>query len=309
MKTRKESKGTGNLVLAVRVSLLFFFTGSLAACAQDRLAITNPETGIKVIVLNKNYPLLKVLLPGQPEDERCIEIEFPEHVTGINKQSAKVEHVYLVTRAEENRRTLPTWKANGDTLVYETMLNNSINLVAHAILNKEGLSYFYRLTNHSAITYENIQAVTCVKLYSVFADTMLERTYVHHPDGFDLLASETPARLTMSMRQWLPCRYLVPYTWAVSPVRKEKGEDAITRYHKSRKVDMPFIATISRDQKWIAATYTKETVNVWTNPERTCQHADPAVNLMPGETKELKLKTFIIKGSLEKLLGVIKSGE
>lgn len=292
-----------------RVFFCCILTASVMACAQNELSVTQRESGIKVIVVNKNYPLLKVLLPGQSESERGIEVEFPEHVTGLNKQSGRVEHLYLVTRGVENKRTLPAWNLNGDTLMYESVLNNNISLAAKVILNRNDLSYLYRLTNHSTITYENLQAVTCVKLYSVFADTMLERTYVHHADGFNLLASETPERLAMPMDKWLPCRYLVPYTWPVSSVRIEKGEDSIVHYHKSRKADMPFIATVSRDQKWIAATYTKETGNVWTNPERTCQHADPSVNLMPGETKELRLKTFLIKGSLEVLLDAIKKSE
>jgi hypothetical protein len=178
---------------------------------------------------------------------------------------------------------------------------------AKAQLEPNGVSYIYTITNGSAIPYEKLQAVTCVQLYSVFSDTRLERTYVHHNDGFDLLASETPERLTMPLDKWLPCRYLVSYTWPVPDKRVEKDEDSITRYHKSRKVDKPFIATLSHDKKWIAATYTKETGNVWNNPERSCQHADPFISLRPGETKTLQLKTFIIKGDLEKMFQTINS--
>ena len=55
----------------------------------------------------------------------------------------------------------------------------------------------------------------------------------------------------------------------------------------------------------MAATFTKVTGNLWTNPERSCQHADPAVDLDAGETKSLELKTFIIKGDLGELLELI----
>jgi hypothetical protein len=68
------------------------------------------------------------------------------------------------------------------------------------------------------------------------------------------------------------------------------------------KADKPFIATLSQDKKWIAATYTSETGNLWTNPERSCQHADPSILLNAGETKIIELKTFIFKGELEKVL-------
>ena len=143
-------------------------------------------------------------------------------------------------------------------------------------------------------------------MYSLFSDTLLQRTYVHHSNGFDLLASETPERLTMSLQKWLPCRYLVSYTWPIPSKRIEKDEDSITRYYKSRKTDKPFIATLSHDKAWIAATYTKETGNLWTNPERTCHHADPAVTINAGQTKSFELKTFIVKGNLEQLLKIVE---
>ncbi|SIO50106.1 hypothetical protein [Chitinophaga niabensis] len=283
-----------------RCILLLLLTTNITAVAQS---VTLP-TGVKVMVVQKDFPLLKILLPGQSTNDRGIEIEFPEHVTGLNKTSNKVEHLYLVTNGDRNKRSLPVWRVQGNSLIYETELEGKIKMTATARLEADGLRYTYTLSNHSNLTYQNLQAVTCVKLYSLFSDTLLERTYVHHTNGFDLLASETPERLTMPLRQWIPCRYLVSYTW---PVSSNRTEDGIKRYYKSRKADKPFIATLSHDKKWIAATYTKETGNLWTNPERSCQHADPAVDLNPGETKNLTLKTFIIKGGREQLLQFVNA--
>ncbi len=256
------------------------------------------KNGLKVIAVQKDYPLLKLFLPGQSGNDRGIEIEFPEHVTGLNTKTNKVEHLYLVTNGTRNKRTLPAWRVENNSLIYETELDNKVKMTATARLEADGLRYIYTLSNHSNIAYQHLQAVTCVKLYALFSDTLLQRTYVHHTDGFDLLASETPRPLAM------PCRYLVSYTW---PVSANRIEDGIQRYYKSRKVDKPFMATFSRDKKWIAATYTKETGNLWTNPERSCQHADPAVDLNPGQTKTLELKTFIIKGTLEQLLSLVNA--
>lgn len=266
-------------------------------------SVTLP-TGLKVMVVQKDYPLLKMLLPGQSTNDRGIEIEFPEHVTGLNKANNKIEHLYLVTNGNRNKRTLPAWHVENNSLIYETELDNKIKMTATAHLEADGLRYTYMLSNHSNLTYQNLQAVTCVKLYSLFSDTLLQRTYVHHSNGFDLLASETPERLKMPLLKWIPCRYLVSYTWPISSNRVEEG---IQRYYKSRKADKPFIATLSHDKQWIAATYTKETGNLWTNPERSCQHADPAVDLKPGQTKTLTLKTFIIKGRLEQLLQLVNA--
>ena len=272
--------------------------------SQPGLAISLP-TGLKVMVIQKDFPLLKLLLPGQANSERGIEIEFPEHVTGLNETNKKIEHLYLVTNGNDNNRTLPVWRVEGNSLVYETELEGRVKMIATAHLEANGLRYTYKFINHSNISYQDLQAITCVKLYSLFSDTLLQRTYVHHSNGFDLMASETPERLTMSLQKWLPCRYLVSYTWPVPSKRIEKDEDSITRYYKSRKTDKPFIATLSQDKAWIAATYTKETGNLWTNPERSCQHADPAATINAGQTKIIELKTFIVKGGLEQLLKIV----
>jgi hypothetical protein len=282
--------------------LLFLLPCNFIACAQAPLSLTQPVSGLRIVVVNKNYPLLKILLPGEPSSDRGIEVEFPEHVTGVNMQTGIPEHLYLVSMGDNNIRTLPEWKIDKDTLIYKTTLNKNISLVAKAHLEPDGVRYTYSFVNHSAIGYDNLQAVTCVKLYSEFSDTLLERTYVHHSDGFDLLASETPERLTMPLSKWLPCRYLVSYTWPIPEKKVEKRDDGIIYYNKSRRVDQPFIATISHDKKWIAATWTKETGNLWTNPERSCQHADPSTLLKPGDAKTLMLKTFLFKGSLDDLV-------
>jgi hypothetical protein len=272
---------------------------------QGDLTIVEPISGLRLTVINNDFPLLKILLPGQSNSERGIEVEFPEHVTGINEQTKKLEHLYLVSRGSLNKRTLPSWKIQGNMLTYETELNGNVKMIAKVQLDSNGVRYSYKFINNSNISYQKFQAVTCVQLYSEFYDSKLERTYVHHSDGFDLLASETPERLTVPLQKWLPCRYLVSYTLPVAKIRVEKDEHSITRYHKSRKVDKPVIATLSHDKKWVAATYTSETGNLWTNPERSCHHADPSVILRPSETKTLTLTTFIYKGSIQKILEYI----
>ena len=287
----------------------YIFLSYLFTCiqlhAQKELTLTEPRTGLRISVINKDYPLLKILLPGQSGSERGIEVEFPEHVTGVNGKTNTSEHLYLVTMGTRNKRTLPLWKVEGNTLKYETDLNNKIKMIATASLEDDGVRYTYKFINNSTIGYTNFQAVTCVMLYSVFSDTLLQRTYVHHTNGFDLLASETPGRLNMPLNKWLPCRYMVSYNWPVPAKLVQKDEDFITRYNKSRKADKPFIATISHDKKWIAATYTSQTGNLWTNPERSCHHADPSIFLKAGDTKSLELKTFIFQGALNELLSHI----
>jgi len=230
-------------------------------------------------------------------------------VTVVNEKTMLAEHLYLESRGTLNKMTLPSWKIEGRSFTYETVLNDSVKMRAKAQLDAYGVRYSYTFINNSSVSYQKIQAVTCIKLYSAFSDTLLERTYVHHSDGFDLLASETPERLTMPLNKWLPCRYLVSCDWPVATKRIEKDEDSITRYNKSRKADIPIILTLSHDKKWVAATYTNKTGNLWTNPERSCHHVDPSTALNSNETKTLTLKTYLYAGSLEQVLNFIAKGK
>ena len=147
-----------------------------------------------------------------------------------------------------------------------------------------------------------VTAITDPRFHSVFYDPRLLRTYVHHQDGFDLLASETPARLTIPLENWFPARYLACYTAPVPQERIQHRDDGITYYYKSRPVDAPMIATVSEDRIWVAASFARDPGNVWSNPELTCQHVDPDVPLPHSGHAAYEVKLLIFKGSLEDAL-------
>jgi hypothetical protein len=243
---------------------------------------------------------LRILLPQQPAAERGIEVIFPEHVTGRQHGKTEPEHLFLYTRSAQAFR--PNWWRLGNSLQYEIEWAPGVHLKARATLQQDGVRFDYYFTNNSRVDYDTIQAVTDPRMHSVFHDVRLERTYVHHPDGFDLLASETPERLTMPERQWLPARYLASFQWPVAQQRVEKRDAGITFYNKSRRVDEPFIATVSVDGKWVAATFSRQCGNVWSNPELTCQHADPEGSLKAGGTAHLAEKMLIVRGTLNDVL-------
>ena len=152
------------------------------------------------------------------------------------------------------------------------------------------------------MAYDMIYAVTDPRLAAPFHDERLERTYVHHPGGFELLASETPRRLTMPLDEWLPARYLVSYTWPVPRQLVERRSDGITYYNKSRAVDETFIATRSNDSSWIVASFAREAGNVWSNPELTCQHVDPQRSLPAGGHVVVETKLLVLRGTLDDAL-------
>jgi hypothetical protein len=174
-----------------------------------------------------------------------------------------------------------------------------VHFVARATLDSDGVRVRYEFHNRSATAYDMIYAVTDPRLTSLFHDARLERTYVHYATGLELLAAETPSRLTLSLRQWLPARYLAAFTWPVPAQRVERRADGITYYHTTRRVDQPFIATVSSDSAWVVASFTRTTGNVWSNPELTCQHVDPQTALPPHASAITEMKILILHGSLQ----------
>ena len=175
---------------------------------------------------------------------------------------------------------------------------------ARAMLEADGVRFAYEFLNRSKVDYDMIYAVTDPRLTGI--DPRLERTYVHHKEGFDLLASETPGRLNMPLNQRLPSRYLASFTWPVPKQRVERREDGITYYNKSRAVDEPMIATVSTDRQWVIASFSRTTGNVWSNPELTCQHVDPETSLAAGQKATLEVKMLVFRGSLDEALRIVR---
>lgn len=275
----------------------------LAACCgvHAQSPTIHNSNGLRLLVDDENtQATLRIILPGHPASDRAIEVLFPEHVTARKQGSADAEHLYLFRPGKQGEP--PRWRQAQQSLEYEMDFKGGIHMLARATLEEDGVRFHYEFVNRSSVPYEMIYAVTDPRLTSIFHDVRLERTYVHHSNGFDLLASETPARLTMPLDRWLPARYLASFTWPVPPQLAERRDDGITYYNKSRAVDQPFIATFSTDRKWIVASFTRTTGNVWSNPELTCQHVDPQSSLAAGQQAELEIKILILQGSLDQAL-------
>jgi hypothetical protein len=253
--------------------------------------------GMQLKVIEENtQPTLRIVLPGHPPSDRSIEVLFPEHVTVRQRGSADGKQLYMFQPGQNGER--PLWRRSERSLEYERNLPGPIHMLARATLDEDGVRFHFKLRNESDNTYDLVWAIVDPRLTSIFHDVRLERTYVHHADGFDLLASETPSRLTMPLNQWLPARYLASFTWPI-PSQLVERRDGIAHYNKSRAVDAPFIATLSQDGHWLVASFTRNTGNVWSNPELTCQHVDPQAALSPGEEAILESKILVVPGSLD----------
>ena len=286
------------LTLALCIAEVTEATGTTSAPAVVQGDESGREEKLRLAVAEEHTePILRIVLPDSSASSRAIEVLFSEQVTVLRRGTTEATHLYVFQPGTGSQR--PDWRQVGQTLEYERELPGDLKMLARATLEPDGVRFQYEISNGSNVAYDMVYAVTDPRLTSIFHDVRLERTYVHHKDGLDLLAVETPARLTLPIDQWLSSRYLVSYTWPVPEDRVERREDGITYYNKSRAVDQPFIATISNDRSWVVASFSREVGNVWSNPELTCQHVDPQRPLTPGGTVLLEVKMLILRGSVE----------
>src|SRR5262249_5625369 len=179
---------------------VLFITAALSAYSRtclarepDNASIQNAR-GLQLLVAAENaQPTLRVLLPGQLTSDRSIEVLFPEHVTAVKQGSSVAEQLYLFRPGPRGETV--QWRRVGRSHEYQRDLPGGVRLLARATLEEDGVRFHYQFTNRSDVAYDMIYAVTDPRLTSLFHDVRLERTYVHHTGGFDLLASETPSRL------------------------------------------------------------------------------------------------------------------
>lgn len=282
---------------------MLLFLAAFVLCAESQtLEISNPSRLRIAVDADDSNPALSVVAPDGPGNERNFKILFPEHVTVRAHGQSEPKHLYIFRPGRQGNS--PKWAKVGNALEYASEFGE-IHFVARASLVDDGIVFRYEFANHSAIDYDMVTAITDPRFHTIFYDPRLERTYVHHRGGFDLLASETPARLTMPLEDWFPVRYLASYTAPVPAKLIQHRDDGITYYYKSRPVDVPMIATLSADHIWVAASFARNPGNVWSNPELTCQHVDPERPLPHDSRAAYEVKILIFKGSLEDALGKV----
>lgn len=276
-------------------------TSAIAADAPTpELELLN-RSGIKVRPIgDRARPMLAVYLPGSADTPAAV-VEMPEHAWGRRRGHTEQEWFYRLYTNSTTARGQTTWQKSGGSLLYTMTLPSGSRIIGRATLQDDGLAIDYRIHNGSNADYDRVMATTCIKLYRPFNDVFLERTYVHHHDGLDLLAAETPERLRMNAEEWLPCRYIARCAPQSAPAAKrtERQPDGVVRYNKLRLTDAAFLATACSSGGWVAATHSLAATSVFSNPARTCHHADPSTEMPPNGTAALSLKLYLLRGTVE----------
>jgi hypothetical protein len=261
-------------------------------------SVTNASGLIIRVASEHTDPSLWLSVPDEVSGQDAVLVLLPEHVTVRRRGTNEAEHLYLWQPGPSGSR--PNWRQVRNALQYEAEFAPDIHFLARVSLEPDGVLYHYEFVNRSNVNFGSVQAVTDPRMVSpLFHDVRLERTYVHDAKGFGLLASDIPERVTMPLDQWLPNRYRISYAWPAEETRVQKQADGITFLNASKRADEPVIATVSTDHRWIMATFSRNPGNLWTNPDLTCQHADPEITLPRHSKGVIEEKTLLFRGTLD----------
>jgi hypothetical protein len=260
------------------------------------LAVTGARSGLRLERFgNPQRPTVALFLP-QIQDPSVV-IEMPEHAWRKAEPDGQQEWFYKMYSSDPAFRGQVEWTQSGNRLGFTMTTPSGYVLRSQATLQADGLDIVHEISHQSVQRHAAVEAPTCVKLYRPFMDVFLDRTYVHHADGLDLIASETKGRTSKNAEEWLPCRYI-----AMVGKNGRRGEyrverlDGITRYFKSKPADVAFLATESTTGNWTAATFARGCDSVFTNPARTCHHTDPEAKGISNGQAILRLKVYLVKG-------------
>lgn len=261
--------------------------------AQHR--ITEAQSGLRLERFgNPQRPAVALFLPGIPDPS--VVIEMPEHAWRKAVPGGPQEWFYRRFSSEPEVKGQVKWTQSADRLGFT--MDTALGYILHstARLQADGVEIAHEISHPSVKQHAAMQAVTCVKLYRPFTDVFLDRTYVHHAEGLDLIASETKGRTGKNAEEWLPCRYIARVGKnGLGEYRVEKL-DGITRYFKAKPADVAFLATESPAGDWTAATFARGCGSVFTNPARTCHHTDPEIKDVSNGKASFRLKVFLVKG-------------
>jgi len=152
-------------------------------------------------------PSIALYLPDAKHPSAII--EMPEHAWRKKKPAEEQSWFYRMYTSDPSLRGEVSWLKQGNALSYSMKTPSGFSLNSRATLEKDGVAISHQVTSVSELTWAMVEAPTCVKLYRPFTDVFLERTYVPHPYGLQVMASETPERLAKNAAEWLPCRYTV----------------------------------------------------------------------------------------------------
>lgn len=250
-----------------------------------------------------------------------IYIRFPEVVQGKQCRGGEVLDFYRDNRNPlypGNFQCEPTklpvdWQGNDKQLFYEMTFDN--NLVLHSratVVNNSRVSLEFQLDNNTEMDLVEMDIESCV-----------QPQYI--PDICDHRAERT---MVLTNGTWQAFKDAIPNFQGLLAGRKEVGEyfhaftnrdycpeftskNVVDKHHAGRitrwwivpsVIDIPVIATISKDGSWTVATSCELSLNVWHNPALSCHHADIAIpECKAGQSIKGEMVIHVVSGGMDGL--------
>jgi hypothetical protein len=280
----------------------------LAAAVAVRFPLSAQRTGNGLAIIKESglrlarhadpqRPTVALFLPETKYPS--VIIEMPEHAWRKDVPGGEQVWFYKMYTSDAVLRGNVKWFNTENALSFEMQTPSGFTLRCKATLETDGVAISYTVIgNKSALQLAELEATTCVKLYRPFTDVFLERTYVHEPEGLDLLASEMPDRIQKNAEEWLPCRYVARVEKNASRTEhRVETVGGVTRYFRSRAVDSAFLATESQPSGWTVATHSINCDAVFSNPARTCHHTNPRAFSVANGRATLEMRVYVINGT------------
>jgi hypothetical protein len=273
-----------------------------AAAAQSALpqehapsTVTEARSGLRLERFGDPQRPAVALFLHQVQDPSVV-IEMPEHAWRKADPDGQQEWFYKMYTTDPALRGQVAWTQSGNRLGFTMTTPSGYVMRSQATLQADGLDIVHEISHKSVRRHAAVEAVTCVKLYRPFTDVFLDRTYVHHADVLDLVASETRAN---KGTQKNGCR--------AGTVRRSTGNGGRRgEYRQEKRRNHPILqvqtgrcgvlATESATGNWTAATFAVGCDSVFTNPARTCHHTDPGARGISNGQATLRLKVYLVKG-------------
>ncbi len=270
------------------------------------------------------FPALKIHINRKGVNEGSCFVRFPEMIEASEVKTDSFMKFYQDNRdpawpvdLECEPLGLPVkWQGDDKSLSYELKFDNGMVLNSSARVEGTKVIMSHKLTNGTDMDLKDVKMWNCVQ--NVFLeninDPKMERTSTITAGEYELFKNMIPASKEytdkvkpelqrflgfkdLNSRSFKECPHVIPH-----PGFPDDPDQRIYFWESDKAIDVPIIATMSKDGQWGVATMSSQAPGVWSNPGISCQHADRAYPLCKaGETIDIVNQVVVFEGSPSQL--------
>jgi hypothetical protein len=310
---------------SITIILAILLCTSLFRCAYKKAE--NSSFEITLLGKNNEYnlPYLEIQINKDNVDKGFLYLRFPEVIQTKCCGSNEVLDLYRDGRNPvwpANLQCEPiklpvVWQGNEKELFYEMKLDNNMVLHSRAKVVDNSIFLEFQLDNNTNKDFVDIDIECCVQSQYVtdISDKHLERTMVLIDGTFRTFMDALP-----NFREFSDRSKIIDFFHAYTkkdhspeltsenifdkphPGYPDDPERKLRWWIVPLDIDIPVIATLSKDSTWSVATSSGKGINVWHNPVLSCQHVDYSISeCKGGKSIKRKITVDIITGGIDAL--------